>query len=436
VPPAPDERISIAAPVAVGRLLGLMEAGSGAVEGMVRGDLLVEWLTLAGARGLRVPPELLPALLDTGRRQPELRPLLLATGGDRARWLATLRPEWRYLTEFSDESLGEDPAAWSAGTPGQRVGYLQVVRRRDAAAGRELLREQWGSLPPDERAQLIEVLATGLEPADEEFLEAALDDRRREVRFTATELLGRLPDTAYGRRMVARAREAVRVGRTGGVTVNPPTECDPGMRRDGIAPSPPAGTGERAWWLEEILSRTPLSTWDISMVEADVDDRWAGALRRGLVRAAVGAGDSRWAYELLGWARGDGTRAAQADAQRLLPALAPAELAALAERALRQAPDQTPGLDQMLSLCPAPWSPDLARAVLHALATLLVSGKSPALVESVCRFGALRLAPSLAESVAALAAAHADLVDAYRLRPVERLAGTLNFRSDMIKELA
>ena len=47
----------------------------------------------------------------------------------------------------------------------------------------------------------------------------------------------------------------------GRIDVDPPAACDRAMRRDGIAPRPPAGTGERAWWLEEILARTPLRVW-------------------------------------------------------------------------------------------------------------------------------------------------------------------------------
>lgn len=69
-------------------------------------DLLVEWLSAAAARGLRPPPQFLPALLDRARRtsaanpDPEearLRALVLIADGARARWLAGLNPVWAYL---------------------------------------------------------------------------------------------------------------------------------------------------------------------------------------------------------------------------------------------------------------------------------------------------------------------------------------------------
>lgn len=69
-------------------------------------DLLVEWLSAAAVRGLRPPPQFLPALLDRARRtsaanpDPEearLRALVLIADGARARWLAGLNPVWAYL---------------------------------------------------------------------------------------------------------------------------------------------------------------------------------------------------------------------------------------------------------------------------------------------------------------------------------------------------
>lgn len=69
-------------------------------------DLLAEWLTSVAVRGLRPPPQFLPALLDRARRasaanpDPEearLRALILIADGARARWLAGLNPIWGYL---------------------------------------------------------------------------------------------------------------------------------------------------------------------------------------------------------------------------------------------------------------------------------------------------------------------------------------------------
>jgi hypothetical protein len=69
-------------------------------------ELLHEWLNAAVGRGLRPPPELLPALLDRARRvaatnpdpdEARLRGLVAAAGGARATWLAGLNPAWSWL---------------------------------------------------------------------------------------------------------------------------------------------------------------------------------------------------------------------------------------------------------------------------------------------------------------------------------------------------
>ena len=63
--------------------------------------LLAEWLTAAVARGLRPPPQFLPALLDRARRDGPggsgLMRLVTEAGGPRARWLAGLNPDWAFV---------------------------------------------------------------------------------------------------------------------------------------------------------------------------------------------------------------------------------------------------------------------------------------------------------------------------------------------------
>jgi hypothetical protein len=439
--PAPAETVPVAPPAAASRVAALLalpspHGGPGGPDGEARIELLAEWLRLAAVRGLRIPAEQLPALLDTGLRHRELRPLILAAGGARAGWLAAMRPDWGYLAQAEDDRAAENPAAWAEGTPGQRTGYLAAYRRRDPRAARELLAAEWGTLAPDERGQLIRVLAAGLTADDEEFLEAALDDRRKEVRDQAAELLGRLPSSAYARRMVRRATACLRLeGRT--VTVIPPGECDKGMRRDGIAMKPPVGTGERAWWLEEILSRTPLSTWAISVAGSELDEDWADPVRRGLARAAAAQQDSTWAAALLARLPASPTRPDdRLLVEALYAALAPADLMARTGRALREAPD-TAGLDRMLELCAAPWPAGFGASVLAAVGALVRQPRSGYRVEGICRLAAVRLHPTMADPAAALAAAiRAESPDNYRLHSLDRMADTLRFRCEMTEELA
>ncbi len=432
--PAPPETAPLAPAPAVRRLAGLL--GSGAVDGEARFPLLSEWLRLAAARGVRVPPELLPGLLDAGRQRTGLRPLIADAGGARAGWLAAQRAEWGYLAG-TVEDVADDPAVWSEGTPGQRAGYLRAARRRGPDEARELLVAEWAALPPEERAQLVEALGVGLGPADEEFLEAALDDRRAAVRSVAATLLGRLPGSGYVARMTERARACLRVA-DGQATVTAPETCDKAMRRDGIAAKPPSGIGERAWWLEEILARAPLSTWDPAMRDATIDDGWSRAVYRGLGRAAAAQQDPDWAAALVPKL---GPRDSDV-AHSLYATLDPADLAAGLEYALGSNPGRGPDLVRLLGLCPAPWPAGLSRAVLANLEFLARSRDQTYGLDAVCRVAAFGLSPAAVGPVVELAerlgeeGARTGTPDNYRLRQLFQLADTLRFRHDMTEEFA
>jgi len=115
-PPAPaaaDPRPAVSP--AAGRRLRRILGGENA-------ELLHEWLTAVVTRGLRPPPQYLPALLDRARRvaasnpdpdEARLRSLVAAAGGPRAIWLAGLNPAWSWLIAAQQET----PSGQQAGAP-------------------------------------------------------------------------------------------------------------------------------------------------------------------------------------------------------------------------------------------------------------------------------------------------------------------------------
>src|SRR5262249_31628095 len=139
-------------------------------------------------------------------------------------------------------------------------GFLTALRRVDPAGGRELLESTWAQESSDDRARFIAALGTGLSTDDDAFLDRALDDRRKEVREAALDLLRTLPGSSLGVRMAERARAAVRLDQRR-LVVTPPDDLDTSMRRDGVAATPARGLGVSAWLLEEVLAGTPLSSW-------------------------------------------------------------------------------------------------------------------------------------------------------------------------------
>jgi hypothetical protein len=274
-------------------------------------DLLTEWLTAVASRDLRIPPQLLPALLDRTRRgwpaDPELPRLLAAAGGPRVTWLAGLNPDWAFAV--APALAGDD--TWRLGDAGQRRGYLASLLATDPDAARGLVRDGWDRAGPRDRVMFLSVLADGLGPADEPLLEAALDDRAEEVRRWAAYLLARLPGSALGQRMAGRALCYVRLEYgTGGprLVIAPPAECDASMRRDGIMPGPTRGRGQasdRTRLLLEAVARTPLRTWTdrfgltAAQVVALRSGDWAAILFTGWSQAATAQSDRDWMAVLL-----------------------------------------------------------------------------------------------------------------------------------------
>jgi hypothetical protein len=259
--------------------------------------VLDEWLMLARARGVRVPEELLPALLAAGRGREDD---VLAVAGERGRWLARIEERWGWAAA--------DDQVWETGDPEARRTWLRGRRRAEPAAARAALEETWTQEEPRSRAALLAELVTGLSMEDEAFLESALDDRRQEVRATAADLLGRLPDSRLARRMAERARPLLRLGRglRARLEAKLPEQLDAAAGRDLVTVKPPKGTGERAWWLQQILAATPLDLWErelerepAELVRLPVADNLAQAVHAGWSEAASRQRASEWAAALL-----------------------------------------------------------------------------------------------------------------------------------------
>jgi hypothetical protein len=336
---------------------------------MLRGEhpeLLTEWLAAAVERGLRVPAQLLPGLLDRARRvspaDPELRRLVAAAGGPRARWLAGLNAEWTFAA--ADTAAGED--AWRLGDAGQRRAHLTALRAADPGVARDLITARWEAAGAAERAMFLSVLAAGpaLRPEDEPLLEAALGDRADEVRSWAAYLLASLPGSALGRRMAGRALSGLRLEagpRGPRLIASPPAECDASMRRDGIAPGPGAGRSQladRTRLMLEVVARTPLRAWTDAFalgpaaILAVPSGDWAPVLFVGWSRAAIAQRNQDWVAALINVALTG------------RPPAMPAENSALRQLARRAdpalgAPDALAG--------PEPGAPPAVRAAIRVL---------------------------------------------------------------------
>ncbi|MEV7969340.1 DUF5691 domain-containing protein [Sphaerisporangium sp. NPDC088356] len=468
--------------------------------------LLPEWLEAAAVRGYRLPPKLVPRVLDHGARDRSLRAPIGVLAGARGRWLARLNPSWAYVLEEAtvhmgtglSASTGSDPLAetgstgpsgssgakgathsndsggprgsggsggsenaagsgglassgeldnspgsgssvdpgdpsdsggpgeeeevethhlWEFGTRGDRLSYLRGLRAVDPAKARALLRRGWEQESPEDRAAFILAMADGLSMADEPFLEAVLDDRRREVRRQAADLLTRLPESRLGHRMAERAARCLSLAGDR-LRADPPRACDSAMERDGVRSRAPGGTGQRSWWLQQLVAHTPLTFWThhfgrtAKQIVALNIGEWSREVRLGWERAAVLQNDPTWARALF----------AVEPLTDLLAVLPPAERADKAAELVHDQPVDGQ-LIMMLGGVPAPWGAALAKAVLEKI--LDTAGRQPWNLGELVRLAGERVDPAMHEVAARLSPEP----------PVQEVAATLRFRFDMLAEL-
>ncbi len=395
-------------------------------------ELLAQWLSAAAARGGVVPPAMLPLLLDAARRNTTVRADVARVAGRRGGWLATQRADWRWLL---DEAAPVTVVDWSTATSAERLGQLITLRRTDPARARELVESTWDAESSENRARFLGTFADGLSLDDEELLDRALDDRRKEVRQTAVELLRRLPGAALGQRMRQRAHAAVRLvlSDPARLAVQPPEELDATLRRDGVGATPAHGAGAGAWLLEEVVAGAPLDSWaelePSGYLALARGNDWAGPLLHGWAKAAIAQVDPRWAATLLATDAGVLREAVRWDLHLVLP---PAALARLAAEALRA---EDGSAHRLLALHPGPWPEPLSVTVLETIAHRARTDRHTWQLGELCRTAALAMPPEYADLTGRLAAQLEPEVDASRVRPVADLARTLAFREEMAREL-
>jgi len=269
--------------------------------------VLSEWLGEVVRRQRHVPPETLPALLDRAQRERSLRDLVLAAGGRRAHWLIAQNADWSFAP-------AEVPDAWETGSREQRVALLRALRTTVPAEARAKIEAVWKTEPADTRTAFTAELATGLSPEDIPFLEAALDDRSKETRRAAIDLLARLPSSPFVARMIARATPLFTFKKGGllsrtSLDVTLPGDPDAAATRDGLE-SKAFGAqkilGEKAVHLVLILSAVPLRHWTDTfqqspaiLLKASAKSEFARALTTGWTWAALRQRDAAWAAALL-----------------------------------------------------------------------------------------------------------------------------------------
>jgi hypothetical protein len=295
-PCAPDTRA-----VAPARLVQLLQT---TLSDELR-PLLVECLQLYSVSGYRPPHYLLPRLLSLV--SVEESKVLQASLGPQGHWLLRQVPGSNTSTPPASEN---EAAVWDEGKEAHRLAWLAATRQTAPDTARRALEHTWPKESSDFKLLALQELGTNLSEADESLLESCLRDRRREVRREARLLLTRLPQSGLAQRMRRRATAILSCSKgwfSKKLELAPPPSFDASWKDDAIEEKAPAGTGEKAFWCQQILGSVPFDFWRgqteldcATLLKLAASGEWKGLLLRAWLESLSCASDHELAAQLLG----------------------------------------------------------------------------------------------------------------------------------------
>lgn len=247
-------------------------------------DALAEWVHLLSQAEQVLPREALPALFQRSLSDTELWETIRAAIGSRGQWLLLQNPAWQALCEVPAQTN------WGTSTGLARLALLRSMRKQDAALGLNQLQSSWETEDPGQKAALLAELSHGLGAQDEAFLESCLQDRRKETRQMAAELLASIPNSGLSNRYLSYLQDCIEL-KDNKIVLNLPAEIPDAWRKDGVEISgkAPFSFTQRSAWLFQLLRRLPPKYWQkawglepqqtISLfAQQDREESWVQAL--------------------------------------------------------------------------------------------------------------------------------------------------------------
>ena len=344
------------------QLLQLMLSGN-AGPSILANNLVAQWFTRCGERQQVLPHDMLVSVLDYVTTHTPLRDLTRPVIGERGRWLAARRDQWRWAQTPSidhdrpEPSLLADAAQVLEMGKDQRSTACIAARAADQTAGRRLIATVCAQLDAAPRARLLGCFADHLNLDDEELLETALDDRSKAVRTTAIDLLNGLTESARAARL-SRQLEPL-VTKTGklrvALNVDYPLPPEGDALRD-LAPTT-GGVIEQQWF-DSLIAGTPLSWWEETLGLSpakivNMKSNLPNELAVAWTKAATAQKNTAWLEALF-----DKTRD---------PKLVPLLASVSAANVLRSAIQSDSAGNKIVALIlhvPGPWSNDFSSEVI------------------------------------------------------------------------
>jgi len=226
--------------------------------------LLFNWAQTCIAHQQVVQEAYIPLLLDEGRKNIKMRPLIKSVSGQRGAWLAAFNDNWDYLNQTEAE-------IWEQGKPEERKQLLLQLRQENPARARDLLIAAWKEENANSRAELISTFSENLSLADESMLQELQTDKSQKVKEAVVSLLNQLAGSEW----VATLWEEVKPWLTLKITksflaftseeleVKIPENLPSYLKKRGIQELSGSKTvSEQEYWLTQVLEGIPPSYWE------------------------------------------------------------------------------------------------------------------------------------------------------------------------------
>ncbi len=292
-----------------------------------------QWLQVNAGIQASVPYALIPSFLTVFAALPELQPLAFRLLNVRARWLATRQAVWQWATvpveidvqpivAVADADTQKDvvPATqqcWTGASDKVQLLFFRVLRQHQPVQARIFLQQQWLQLAAEQREKLLELLATGLEPSDSDFLQQVLaEDRSAYVRQQALLLQASLPQSTACQGLQQLFTQCVSLDATGQLQLQLNAalwqQCQPfGIDNKAISiylrqsSFRRSGLGQQGLSIHLLCSLFPLACWqavyaDIAQCLAAIEKSiWREAMLLGVMHASINQKNQAWADALI-----------------------------------------------------------------------------------------------------------------------------------------
>lgn len=252
-----------------------------------------------------LPPEILPDLLEQSLTSPELWAKLKQNIGERGEWIIRQNPNWHRLLS------PPIPDNWEDSSNDERLLILTKLRKENPSKALELVKKAWQEESVNQRIRFLKVLEVHLNEELEVFLETLLDNRRKEIRRTAVQILAKIPDSALSGRIFNRLKELVsikkRMLKKDKLEIELPNKLDDNMIRDGIDPRVQwFKGGVKASRLGQMIALTPPRLWTeylnmnaTEVLELFVRSDWGELLVQAMAEATYLHKDDEWTEAIL-----------------------------------------------------------------------------------------------------------------------------------------